>query len=54
MRTPPEQQDFAIYSRKSKFTGKGESIDRAQSAAGGAHHQQRVKQKETVCDVPQE
>lgn len=27
MRTPPEQQDFAIYSRKSKFTGKGESIE---------------------------
>jgi site-specific DNA recombinase len=27
MRTPPEQQVFAIYSRKSKFTGKGESIE---------------------------
>ena len=27
MRTPPEQQIFAIYSRKSKFTGKGESIE---------------------------
>ena len=23
----PEQQVFAIYSRKSKFTGKGESIE---------------------------
>lgn len=27
MRTPPKQQVFAIYSRKSKFIGKGESIE---------------------------
>ncbi len=27
MRTVSEQQIFAIYSRKSKFTGKGESIE---------------------------